>query len=790
MDSAAKLRITNICCDPFNIHKLYVRKGLRKISVEFAKKFPKSGIISGQKICAKCRNKLSEDASSSTSSDNASVSSETVAHSHQEEFVSQEIELDTLNKSLTVIGESPVKTTHLKRKHSYGQQKTEKIKNVFAKKLKILAPDWQVEQPSISEIKMNSDDSEIIAQLKEKFLMTKKRSEKIQILTILPQSWSIKRIEKEFHVTNYMAKQAKKLVLQEGVLSMPNKRESRFPKNIEEKVTKFYKSEEVSRIMPGKKDYKTVIKEGARVQEQKHLILCNLKEAHKVFKSKNPDIKISFSKFADLRPKECVLAGASGTHTVCVCTIHQNAKLMIDGTHLPFLTKEIDKFHLTDYKKCLDEILCNPPTHDCFFSQCPNCMKLIDHFIAKLSKVFHDNMIDEVQYLQWVSTDRTTLHTLIQNTDEFTDEFCRRIQILKRHDFIAKQQSIFCSKSREALKEGEVLVTGDFSENYSFVLQDAAQGFHYNNAQATLHPFICYYRDGEVVKHLNVVIISDCLCHDTVAVHLYQRKLIDYLRTRLEFKINKIIYFSDGAVAQYKNYKNFVNLCYHLTDFGIKAQWHFFATSHGKGPCDGLGGTVKRLAAKASLQRPYNNQIMTPRQLFEFGRENIREIYFIYSTTAEWKKEELVLEERFKNAYKIPGSQKLHSFVPVSQVEMEVRTVSSMSQASKIVRVTKEAKEINFEDVKGFVTVIYDNKWWLACVLETYSDTLEVKLNFLTPKGPSNSFHYPLKPDILVVPYVNILTVVDPITATGRTYKITDIEMNKASENLKSRSNV
>jgi len=32
--------------------------------------------------------------------------------------------------------------------------------------------------------------------------------------------------------------------------------------------------------------------------------------------------KCSFSKFASLRPKHCVLAGASGTHSVCVCAIH------------------------------------------------------------------------------------------------------------------------------------------------------------------------------------------------------------------------------------------------------------------------------------------------------------------------------------------------------------------------------------------------------------------------------------------------------------------------------------
>ena len=31
---------------------------------------------------------------------------------------------------------------------------------------------------------------------------------------------------------------------------------------------------------------------------------------------------------------------------------------------------------------------------------------------------------------------------------------------------------------------------------------------------------------------------------------------------------------------------------------------NFFATSHGKSACDGIGETVKRLLTKASLQRP------------------------------------------------------------------------------------------------------------------------------------------------------------------------------------------
>jgi hypothetical protein len=34
-------------------------------------------------------------------------------------------------------------------------------------------------------------------------------------------------------------------------------------------------------------------------------------------------VKIGFSKFCELRPKHCILAGASGTHSVFVHTIYQ-----------------------------------------------------------------------------------------------------------------------------------------------------------------------------------------------------------------------------------------------------------------------------------------------------------------------------------------------------------------------------------------------------------------------------------------------------------------------------------
>ena len=153
---------------------------------------------------------------------------------------------------------------------------------------------------------------------------------------------------------------------------------------------------------------------------------------------------------------------------------------------------------------------------------------------------------------------------------------------------MAKSQSTFYREKKEKLEEGEVLVVCDFADNYLFVVQDEIQSFHWNNAMVTLHPFVGYNREGEKISHINFVVISECNIHDTVSVHLFKRLFLTHLKVKLP-DTKKIICISDGCAGQYKNCKNFLNLCLHEKDFDLKAEWQFFATSHGKGPCDGLG---------------------------------------------------------------------------------------------------------------------------------------------------------------------------------------------------------
>lgn len=65
---------------------------------------------------------------------------------------------------------------------------------------------------------------------------------------------------------------------------------------------------------------------------------------------------------------------------------------------------------------------------------------------------------------------------------------------------------------------------------------------------------------------------------------------------------------------------------------------------------------MKRLAAKASLQRPYTEQIMTPIQLYEWAKDNIPGINFCYYSTEEYERQKKFLEGRFQQSKTIPGT--------------------------------------------------------------------------------------------------------------------------------------
>ena len=80
-------------------------------------------------------------------------------------------------------------------------------------------------------------------------------------------------------------------------------------------------------------------------------------------------------------------------------------------------------------------------------------------------------------------------------------------------------------------------------------------------------------------------------------------------------------YLSDGASQHFKDAKN-MNLTYHKTDFNISTSWTFSATSHGKGPVDGIGAAVKSRATRHILTAAPEKSITFTRRSFQIHKRS------------------------------------------------------------------------------------------------------------------------------------------------------------------------
>lgn len=120
-------------------------------------------------------------------------------------------------------------------------------------------------------------------------------------------------------------------------------------------------------------------------------------------------------------------------------------------------------------------------------------------------------------------------------------------------------------------------------------------------------------------------------------------------------------------------------------DFGLDAEWHYFSTSHGKSPCDALGGAFKRNAKLHNMRNP-NDQINSSKKLFDWSQtiENSK-VHFVHCDEEEYLKvkEHLRTEHFSQNIKQVPGSQSFHSFKPIDEKTVEARTFSDSAESKE-----------------------------------------------------------------------------------------------------------
>ena len=122
--------------------------------------------------------------------------------------------------------------------------------------------------------------------------------------------------------------------------------------------------------------------------------------------------------------------------------------------------------------------------------------------------------------------------------------------------------------------------------------------------------------------------------------------------------------------------------------------------SHGKSTSDGIGGTMKRPATKASLKRPAHNQILTPLDMFTYCESDVTGIKFFSMSSTTIKENVILLQDRYNAAQTVKGTRQLHWFVPQTKGKLLVYNTSLQvsSQTECIIAKTISLFRVQIED--------------------------------------------------------------------------------------------
>ena len=223
------------------------------------------------------------------------------------------------------------------------------------------------------------------------------------------------------------------------------------------------------------------------------------------------------------------------------------------------------------------------------------------------------------------------------------------------------------------LQKDEAVLVMDFAENYTCRKVREAQAYHWNQMQITLHPMMAYYykKKGEEyeLQKEGIIAITEDTKHDSFAVSTFEKVALDHLQKKTQ--VTRLHEWTDGCAGQYKGATAFANISLFPNDFGIPVVRNFFETSHGKSPCDGIGGTVKHKAHNAVLHG--KEEIQCAAQLADFCQ---RELSNVGSSTYQYRR------SKYDNSHRtfvlvqaneidrnkpervvktLPGTRKLHS---------------------------------------------------------------------------------------------------------------------------------
>ena len=161
---------------------------------------------------------------------------------------------------------------------------------------------------------------------------------------------------------------------------------------------------------------------------------------------------------------------------------------------------------------------------------------------------------------------------------------------MKRHIHVKRIQHTAFNHVKANLKEKEeILIQVDYSENYTNKDQGQIQSAYFD---ISIFTACCYVKIDGVIINENVTVTSEANDHSRSAAMSCWKKVLAHIRDKYRLEDSLILHlWSDGCSGQFRSRFIFFLLSRFELDHTIF--WYYKERYHGKGPMDGVVGTIK-----------------------------------------------------------------------------------------------------------------------------------------------------------------------------------------------------
>jgi hypothetical protein len=329
---------------------------------------------------------------------------------------------------------------------------------------------------------------------------------------------------------------------------------------------------------------------------------------------------------------------------------------------LEALAKHVKGGMCSDLQTFSSALVCDESNETCMSSNCKRCAK---YFEAKLE----GNIIDftiTIKWLQWENKNGRAEKQEFEGTvKKCVQHLSGLIPQYLLHVFIKRAQSGLFERIKENTDDRKLLLQVDYAENFAMDQQDAIQSAHWNTK--TLSIFTAHAWCG--AANYSFALVSDNVTHDKYCVSVCLNYIISELNQYLP-DLEEIVFFSDGAASQFKQRYLFQNMTRMMAQHDLKLSWNFFATSHGKGVVDAIGGIIKRIVWQEIMTK---KQCRSATDFVRIAKTKTNTIILNEISETDIDAAKLKLQQLFATTKSVKDTQKLHSVIAIRPDVIECR---------------------------------------------------------------------------------------------------------------------